>query len=313
MIRTCFSTLACPDWSFDEMVRNGSEGGYHGVEIRLVQRQTDLLQVPDLGPQRLAGCRRLLQSSGFCVAGLASSVAFDSPDPNERRRQVLVGRAYLELAVELGAQFVRVFGDTIRQEVGRDSTVEQVAEGLNQLGDHAESLNCEVVLETHGDFSDSRLVADTFQHVVSPAVGILWDTHHPWRFQDESLAETIARFHGRVRHTHWKDSATPRSRDPQPQATEDAATVNAAATAHALMSGHRHADYVLFGDGEFPAVECLQLLEANGYDGWYCYEWEKMWHPELAGPETALPLFPNTLRQLHRLALSARTCPPSAG
>ena len=30
-------------------------------------------------------------------------------------------------------------------------------------------------------------------------------------------------------------------------------------------------------------------LHAQGYDGWYTFEWEKRWHPELAEPEIALP------------------------
>jgi sugar phosphate isomerase/epimerase len=57
------------------------------------------------------------------------------------------------------------------------------------------------------------------------------------------------------------------------------------------MSGHRPADYVLFGEGEFPAAECLRLLQQAGYDGWYSYEWEKAWHPEIADPDVALPPF----------------------
>ncbi len=68
------------------------------------------------------------------------------------------------------------------------------------------------------------------------------------------------------------------------------------------MSGHRHADYVLFGGGEFPAEECLSLLERSGYDGWFSYEWENMWHPEIESPEVALPLFPAKLRRLAQIA-----------
>jgi hypothetical protein len=86
----------------------------------------------------------------------------------------------------------------------------------------------------------------------------------------------------------------------------------AARAASALMVGHRHADYVLFLGGEFPARECLQLLLDAGYSGWHSLEWEKMWHPELCPPEIALPLFPPKLRFLaetlagHSSRLAAR-------
>ena len=57
------------------------------------------------------------------------------------------------------------------------------------------------------------------------------------------------------------------------------------------MGGHQHSDYVLFGEGKFPIDPCLRLLQDVGFAGWYCLEWEKMWHPEIADPEIALPAF----------------------
>ena len=299
MIRTSFSTIGCPDWTFQDMIRHGVDAGFDGVEIRLVERETDLLKVPGFSGAQCGERRRELDNSGFRICSLASSVAFDSPDPGERARQLITGRAYLDLAVELGAESVRVFGDIIREEVGRSSLVQQVAEGLNRLGEYAETLQREVIIETHGDYSRSALVAETLNLVEIPAVGVLWDTHHPWRFHGESLSATYETFGDRVRHTHWKDSVADRATD----SGQDVQT--AAAEAHALMGGHQHADYVLFGGGEFPILECLSLLHEGGFDGWYSYEWEKMWHPELEAPELALPLFPSKIRDLHTVVATA--------
>ncbi len=124
--------------------------------------------------------------------------------------------------------------------------------------------------------------------------GVLWDTHHPWRFYGESLSETFSRLKPWIRHTHWKDSVT------RPASAEElsAESADAASAAHALMSGHRHADYVLFGGGEFPASDAMQLLLQSGYEGWFSLEWEKAWHPEIEDPEIALPLFPRKIRAL---------------
>jgi sugar phosphate isomerase/epimerase len=68
------------------------------------------------------------------------------------------------------------------------------------------------------------------------------------------------------------------------------------------MSGHRHADYVLFGGGEFPIARFVRLLKDSGYNGWLSLEWEKMWHPELAGPDVALPLFARKMREFWSMA-----------
>ena len=52
------------------------------------------------------------------------------------------------------------------------------------------------------------MVAPATSRVASPAVGVLWDTHHPWRFLGEKIAETFERLRPWVRHTHFKDSVT---------------------------------------------------------------------------------------------------------
>jgi sugar phosphate isomerase/epimerase len=153
------------------------------------------------------------------------------------------------------------------------------------------------VLETHGDFSDSTVVAALMPRIHSPFVGILWDTHHPWKFFDEPLGQTWDRLRPWVWHTHWKDSVS-RPAVPARESSTAHEQSSAATAAHALMSGHREADYVLFGGGEFPAEECARLLKTSGYDGWLSLEWEKMWHPQLEVPEVALPLFANKMRAL---------------
>jgi sugar phosphate isomerase/epimerase len=311
--RTAFSTLSCPDWSFLDLIRNGSAFGFDGVEIRLLQRETDLLSLPDFQPSQLKDRRRELADAGFQICGLSSSVQLQSPDKLERERQIETGRRYLELAVELGASFVRVFGDVLQptengsvpvEKVSpkqRSRTVSLVAEGLNQLGELAEPLAVEVLIETHGDFSSTVVMEETMRQVSSPAAGVLWDTHHPWRFFDEELSASFGRLRPWIRHTHWKDSVRrPLASSSEESSADDADA--AAAKAHDLMSGHRHADYVLFRGGEFPAQECMRLLKENGYSGWHCLEWEKMWHPEIESPELALPLFPPKICELWNAA-----------
>ena len=32
----------------------------------------------------------------------------------------------------------------------------------------------------------------------------------------------------------------------------------------------------------------IEVLHSGGYKGYYCFEWEKVWHPELEDPEIAI-------------------------
>jgi len=295
-LRISFSTLACPDWTWHDVLRRGPEYGYAGVEVRLLSRETNLLALPDFAPSHWTARRHELDTAGFRVAGLASSVRFDDPDDHARHHHLETGKRYIELAAVLGAEFIRVFGDVLPpadDPERRRGVIAQVADGLRALGDAAAPAGVQVLLETHGDFSASPPAEEVMLLADHPQVGLVWDTHHPWRFFGEPLAETWERLKPWVRHTHWKDSVTL----PQPKSASPAATV-AAQAATATNPGHRHADYVLFLGGEFPARECLKLLLSNGYQGWHSLEWEKMWHPELADPEIALPLFPPKLREL---------------
>jgi sugar phosphate isomerase/epimerase len=311
--KTAFSTLSCPDWSFRELIDHGTRYGFDGVEIRLLQRQTDLLAHPDLQPSQLTARRRELDDAGFSICGLSSSVNFHSPHADERDSQIDTGCRYLDMARTLGAGWVRVFGDVLHPtEDGsiavdqvtaeqRQTTTAQVADGLQRLGEYAHSLGLSVIIETHGDFADTTVMRETLDQVECPAVGVLWDTHHPWRFFGESLPQSFERLRPWIRHTHWKDSIV------RTQAATNGQTETAAGEAHGLMSGHRHADYVLFRGGEFPALECMWLLRNTGYDGWFCYEWEKMWHPEIEDPEKALPLFPPKIHELWSVVDTGRS------
>jgi sugar phosphate isomerase/epimerase len=294
-----FSTLACPDWSWRQILTHGPEYGYDGVEVRMIERETNLLARPEFAADQLPLRRQELAAARFQVCGLASSVKFDMPDRAERERQVGIGAAYLDLANELGASFIRVFGDVLPPEGSadeRDAAMAGIAAGLQQLGELAEKRHVDVLIETHGDFTDSRRLHRLLEQVTSPRVGVVWDTHHPWRFHGEPLVETFARLGRWIRHTHWKDSAIGPDSATGAAALQTAEQIAAEAQARQLMAGHRSADYVRFGEGEFPAAECCRILRAAGYRGWFSYEWEKAWHPELADPADALPPFPAALQ-----------------
>ena len=62
-----------------------------------------------------------------------------------------------------------------------------------------------------------------------------------------------------------------------------------------LVNGEAH--YVLLGQGEVPIFSAIDVLRNGGYKGYYSFEWEKLWHPELLGPEIALADYPKAMRK----------------
>jgi sugar phosphate isomerase/epimerase len=50
-------------------------------------------------------------------------------------------------------------------------------------------------------------------------------------------------------------------------------------------------EYSLIGEGNAPLEDALHALKSGGYMGYYSFEWEKLWHPEIPDPAIAIPHF----------------------
>jgi hypothetical protein len=46
--------------------------------------------------------------------------------------------------------------------------------------------------------------------------------------------------------------------------------------------------YARLAQGDVPIFEAIDALSKGGYKGYYSFEWEKLWHPELEAPELAI-------------------------
>jgi sugar phosphate isomerase/epimerase len=55
--------------------------------------------------------------------------------------------------------------------------------------------------------------------------------------------------------------------------------------------------YRLLGEGNAPVREAIQALKRGAYSGYYSFEWEKLWHPEIEDPEVAIPHFSQKFTQ----------------
>ena len=261
-----FSTLACPDWSWEQAVQKAVEYGYQGLELRGVEGEMDLTKAAPFTSSRLATTKRELKNRGLAIPCLDTSCRFDQI--TQIGDNIEEAKRHIDLASALDAPYIRVFGDRIPDSQSREKIIEQVSEGLLTLARYAEGTGVQVLLESHGDFARLQNLLDVLQAVHHPQVGVLWDVHHPFRFFSEPLADTYAKLKDRIRHVHLKNSVPTRD-------------------------GVR---YSVMSQGDVPVAEVLQLLANGGYDGWIVFEWEKRWHPEIEEPEVALPDFVSVLR-----------------
>jgi sugar phosphate isomerase/epimerase len=251
-----FSTLGCPSWSLRQILDFASTHGFPALELRGLQDKVDITQHPDLAPARLAGVKQQLADRNLTVVCLGASARMHDLDAAQLDE---AGR-FLDLAHALGAPYVRVFGDRYVDGEAREATRERIAANLRKLGERAYSQGVTLLIESHGDFTDSPSLLEILQRADSPAVALLWDAHHTYVASHEAPAETVRQLGRWIRHTHLKDSV-------------------------AAGSARR---YVLTGTGEVPVRQQIEALARTGYRGFYSFEWEKRWHPEVEEPEIAI-------------------------
>jgi sugar phosphate isomerase/epimerase len=257
-----FSTLGTPAWSWLQILDFAAAHGFAAVELRGILQAMDLSKAPELQPERLAQSKRELADRGLAVPCLGASINLHEQDQAKRSAAMAETRRFVDLAQALGAPYVRVFGNEYPKDMPRDAVLDYIAGGLRELGEYARPRNVTIILETHGQFVDSPTLLDLMKRANSPNVALLWDAHHTFVGGEQPEA-TVAQIGPYIRHTHLKDSV-PAGPDRR---------------------------YVLTGEGEVPVRRQVAALAKIGYRGFYSFEWEKRWHPEIAAPDVAIAQF----------------------
>jgi sugar phosphate isomerase/epimerase len=251
-----FSTLGCPKWSWKQILDFASAHGFAAIELRGLLGELDLPSLPEFAPEKIRERQRELVDHGLKIACVSSSAELHHAD-SSRAKQLDDARRFIDLAHALGAPCVRVFGNKL--ENPREETIKRVATGMRELAAYAEPRNVSVLLESHGDFVDSDTLKQVMMGANSAHAALLWDAHHTFVDGHEDPEFTWRELGLWIRHTHLKDSR--------------------------VVNGERH--YVLTGKGNVPVKRQIGILSGAGYSGYFCFEWEKLWHPEIEEPEVA--------------------------
>jgi sugar phosphate isomerase/epimerase len=263
-----FSTLGCPDWDWKTILEQAKKMGYNGIELRGIKKQMELPTLPQFAGTAWKQSLKDIEAAGLKIVDLGASAQMHEADPAKRKAGLDSAKQFIDLAHNLKCPHVRVFGDQFPKGESHQATIDRVAAGLRELGQHAKGSGVTVLQESHGDFNKSADLLAVMKAVDMPEVALLWDTHHTVVFGKETPAETWKQIGKYVQHVHLKDSK-PKGDDVQ---------------------------YVLFGTGTVPVKEIVQTLAKGGYKGSYGFEWEKGWHPELEAPEIA---FPDFVKKMH--------------
>ena len=262
-IPLAFSTLGCPAWEWKKILDFAAQHGFSAIELRGLQGNLDLPANPIFAPDRIEQTRKEIAAANLKIACVSSSAQLYVEDPAKRAKELRDARRFIDLAKALNAPYVRVFGgkaESDKSPTPDDQTKARVAAGLRELGAYAGPHNVTVIIESHDHFTASATLKSVLQSANSEHAGLLWDAHHTFATSNEDPEFTVKQLGQWIRHTHLKDS---------------------------VGSGEDR-KYVLTGRGNVPIQRQIEALRSIDYKGFYCFEWEKLWHPDIDDPEIAI-------------------------
>ena len=266
--RLSFSTLGCPAWSLSQIIKTASSEGYQAIEFRGLEGELFLPKRPEFSTNISDTVARLADKQ-IKVCGLGSSAALHHADAATRKKNLDEARQFIDLARKLSCPYVRVFPNNLPKEQDKQQTLDLITEGLLELGRYGKDANVTVLMESHGDVVYKDDLVQVLKGAEHSHVGLIWDIFNMWSVTKEPPAVVFQALKKYVRHTHIKD---------------------------ARMADGKYA-YTFIGQGEVPLVEAIDALKASNYAGYYSFEWEKMWHPELPEPELALADYPKAIQK----------------
>ena len=264
-MQLAMSTLGTPTWDIETLCTRAAAYGYDGVDVRGYLDELDITRHPAFTDD-LTKTAAQFHEAGLAISALSSSIGLCEPD----RREAALGEArrFMTIVEIFDIEYIRVFGRGDLDTYDREQLAAFAAETIDELNQIEGATARTWMIETHDHWLEHAHISQLLDAIDASNVHVLWDIGNTLRFTDDTPEDTVTALGSEICYVHLKDA----SYDPtHPGAMDD---------------GWR---YVVPGAGDLPLESAIELLIADGYDGWYAFEHEKRWHPELPDAEEIYP------------------------
>ncbi|MEQ1625280.1 MAG: sugar phosphate isomerase/epimerase family protein, partial [Sediminibacterium sp.] len=259
-----FSTLGCPAWNFTQITSFAKQHDYQGLEMRGILKELYLPKCPEFASaSAIKNTMQEMADKQLQFVDLGSSCNLHFAEGPERQKHLDEGKRFLDLAAAINCPNVRVYPNKFPKDQTKQQTMDLITKGLLELADYAKGMKVKVLMETHGEvvhYADLKNIMESAHH---PQVGLIWDIANMWLDTGESPEDAYKALKPYIHHTHIKDAAKKDGK----------------------------LDFRFLGEGEVPIFQAMDILVKDGYKGYFSFEWEKLWHPEIPEPELALADF----------------------
>jgi len=259
-MKIAFSTIACPNLSFEEIISIAADIGFGGIEIRGLGNDIFAYRAKPFSDKHLPGTMEMLRRVKLSIPCLSSGCCLKFLDKREENMQEIT--EYILLAEKLQTPFVRVLADL---NVLPDSEIDdaEIIAQLKELAPIAREHGVILLVESNGVYADTARLKALLDQTADDCVAALWDFHHPFRVKGETPEQTVQNLGAYIKYIHIKDS---------------------------VMEGGKIV-YRLMGEGDLPFDEMIGALRSINYDGFITLEWVKRWSEELEDAGIVIPQY----------------------
>ncbi len=261
-MKIAFSTLGCPEWTWEDIYTMAGDIGFDGIELRGLGNEISSYKAKPFLYENIGSTVEKLNGINLKISCVSSSCCVKNSLYADRT--LPEGFLSIDLASHLKSEYVRVLADIEPHETG-EVQEEIVIESIKKLSDYAKDKNVTLLIETNGLYADSVNLMNLIQKISRDNVAVLWDIHHPYRHKGEDIEFTYNNLKKWIKYLHVKDSDI-----------KDGKII-----------------YKMMGEGTLPVKEALDLLEKDGYDGFVSLEWVKRWTRDIEDAAIVFPHFAN--------------------
>lgn len=246
-MKFAFSTIGCPDWTFNEIISAAVDLSFDAVEIRGIEKEVFApFAKPFLGTD-IDKTIAFLHRKNIEIAMLTTGVVLSG----NRNNAISEATAYIDLAEKLKTPYIRVM--ITDKPIPEEADMDLALDTYKKICIYAKDKNVIPLVETNGILADSSKMKEFIEKVDNKNCGVLWDIHHPYRFFNETPQQTVANIGKYVKYVHVKDSII-----------ENGKVI-----------------YKIMGNGDVPIISAIKCLSDIGYNSYISLEWVKRWYPEL--------------------------------
>lgn len=249
-MKISFSTLACYEFSWTEIYSMAKDLGYDGIELRFADKNTEWMISAQFSEKNINKTLAKLHELNIEIPCVSAGCCIKIKENEEENKSEILH--FIELAHKAGSPFVRVLADMKASPSDSEVDDEYIADVLKELSYTAEEKNVTLLVETNGVYADTKRLRKLLDKINSPCVAALWDIHHPYRYFNESPADTVDNLGEYIKFLHVKDS----------------------------MMVNGVPEYCMMGSGDMPLEEIFEELAGMKYDGYISFEWIPKWLSE---------------------------------